>query len=435
MCCLIDLTGKKFGMLTVIEKSKKNNRTAWKCLCDCGNIVIRRSDTLNSKSKCKTCQYKEVGKNAKIHNLKPHRYKIGEIVNGIQILETIRQPYKKYKYVCTKCGDIGYITESHLLRGSGCGVCSKHSTKIKIGVNDIPTTNPKIVKFFSGGYEEAKHYSKCSTKLIDFQCPECGRIIRKRICDVSRHNSIGCKCNENKSYPERYVYCALQQLNVAFETEKQFDWSGRLRYDFFVVNNNKTIIIEVHGNQHYSNSRFNNIRTLSEEQKNDAIKKQLARENGIDHYIIIDARKSDSGYIYESIKRSEFIDIFNINIVDFSYCDNFATKNRIKDLCGKYPSLSVKELSDQYHISTVTVNHYLKKGQKQGWCVYNVNHHLKPIICKTTNKTYNSIAEASRELGISSSSIICCLKGRTKTAGRHPETGERLIWEYINNTK
>lgn len=37
---LIDLTGKKFGYLTVLEldKTKKSNAKYWKCQCECGTI-------------------------------------------------------------------------------------------------------------------------------------------------------------------------------------------------------------------------------------------------------------------------------------------------------------------------------------------------------------------------------------------------------------
>ena len=36
-----DLTGKKFGMLTVIGLQDTNSRkTYWVCQCDCGNIKV-----------------------------------------------------------------------------------------------------------------------------------------------------------------------------------------------------------------------------------------------------------------------------------------------------------------------------------------------------------------------------------------------------------
>lgn len=37
---LIDLTGQKFGRLTVIERAEnKGKHTIWKCKCECGNVV------------------------------------------------------------------------------------------------------------------------------------------------------------------------------------------------------------------------------------------------------------------------------------------------------------------------------------------------------------------------------------------------------------
>lgn len=46
---LIDLTGKRFERLTVIERAPtKGRQTMWRCVCDCGNIVDVRSGHLRS---------------------------------------------------------------------------------------------------------------------------------------------------------------------------------------------------------------------------------------------------------------------------------------------------------------------------------------------------------------------------------------------------
>lgn len=48
--CHRDLTGQKFGMLTVIEKSDKyasDGRPLWKCKCDCGNYKYVGSNSLS----------------------------------------------------------------------------------------------------------------------------------------------------------------------------------------------------------------------------------------------------------------------------------------------------------------------------------------------------------------------------------------------------
>lgn len=48
----IDLTGQKFGRLTVIELDHRDSRKKayWKCKCDCGNEKVVRCDSLQSGS-------------------------------------------------------------------------------------------------------------------------------------------------------------------------------------------------------------------------------------------------------------------------------------------------------------------------------------------------------------------------------------------------
>lgn len=59
---LIDLKDKKFGRLTVLEKSKNiNGRVAWLCLCECGKHTIVKSKYLqNGETKSCGCLFSEV---------------------------------------------------------------------------------------------------------------------------------------------------------------------------------------------------------------------------------------------------------------------------------------------------------------------------------------------------------------------------------------
>lgn len=43
-----DLTGMKFGRLTVIERAENKN-ACWRCKCDCGNEVVVNGDNLRSQ--------------------------------------------------------------------------------------------------------------------------------------------------------------------------------------------------------------------------------------------------------------------------------------------------------------------------------------------------------------------------------------------------
>lgn len=429
----IDLTGQKFGKLTVIGKSGRSDskhRIYWECLCDCGNTVQRRTDGLSVNSMCMNCARKKWSHTGQKGNEKPFHYNVGDVIHcktDIKILSSFRSNGKKYKYLCLNCGNIDTIPEKDLSKGRGCNVCG-NSRKLLVGANDIPSTNPELVCYFQGGYDEAKKYTAHSTKMIDFQCPDCGRIIQKRICDVSRWNSLGCKCSHATSYPEKYVCSMLNQLGIIFSTEKFFKWSGRLRYDFYFSLNNEKTIIEVHGNQHYRGG-FN--RSSRDERFNDLRKEKLACSNGIDNYIVIDARESNSHYISKNILKSRLNDILNLENVDWLYCDTIAMRNTVKDVCSMYSDgYKVNELAKIFCVSNVTIQHYLHKGHECNWCLYDPHKTVK-CKCVSTGVVYDSIKDASNATGVAASSISSCMCGRLKSAGKDQETGERLRWEKV----
>ena len=58
---LIDLTGKRFGRLTVIERAPSVGcNTMWHCVCDCGNKTIKQSSCLRKGETMSCgCLYKE----------------------------------------------------------------------------------------------------------------------------------------------------------------------------------------------------------------------------------------------------------------------------------------------------------------------------------------------------------------------------------------
>ena len=77
--CLIgkfnDLTGKKYGRLTVIELDHRNkdSKAYWKSKCECGNIVITRGDCLLSgNTKSCGCLSKELSTKRLIRALTKH---------------------------------------------------------------------------------------------------------------------------------------------------------------------------------------------------------------------------------------------------------------------------------------------------------------------------------------------------------------------------
>lgn len=77
---LEDLTGKRFGMLTVIERMKRDTKllTAfWKCQCDCGEITVVSATNLKSGN-TKSCGHKKKSNKRKylgVYPLKSGRWK------------------------------------------------------------------------------------------------------------------------------------------------------------------------------------------------------------------------------------------------------------------------------------------------------------------------------------------------------------------------
>lgn len=56
----------------------------------------------------------------------------------------------------------------------------------------------------------------------------------------------------------------------------------------------------------------------------------------------------------------------------------------------------------------------------------------RKVICLDTNKVYESITMAAKENGTTINAICAALRGKLKSAGKHPITGYKLHWEYFN---
>ena len=64
MTKFVDLAGKRFGRLTVIERSEKTDKgynSYWKCICDCGNeTIVYRDNLIRRRTKSCGCLSKEL---------------------------------------------------------------------------------------------------------------------------------------------------------------------------------------------------------------------------------------------------------------------------------------------------------------------------------------------------------------------------------------
>ncbi len=134
----IDLTGQRFGRLTVIERiESKRNYAMWKCLCDCGNYTDSRTGVLLKGRKLSCgCLQKEIASKNQFIDIS------GERFGNLTAIEPIGKT--KHNEIIWKCQcDCGKQTEAtgiNLRRGHakscGClkgGFASKGKKKSNLG--------------------------------------------------------------------------------------------------------------------------------------------------------------------------------------------------------------------------------------------------------------------------------------------------------------
>mgnify|MGYP000085843950 CR=1 FL=1 len=55
----------------------------------------------------------------------------------------------------------------------------------------------------------------------------------------------------------------------------------------------------------------------------------------------------------------------------------------------------------------------------------------KRVICITTRETFDYMGEAAKKYNVGIGNISKCCRNMRKSAGKHPVTGEKLVWKYV----
>jgi len=313
--------------------------------------------------------------------------------------------------------------------------------------NIIAITHPELVKYLVNK-EDAYKYSIGVRKNILVKCLDCGQ---EKMIDIDKiiTQGVGCsRCSDGKSYPSKFLFSLFEQINTNFITElskKTFEWCDNFRYDFYIIDG---IICETHGSQHYKQPS-GNWGVLEDIQENDKNKEILARYNGVSNYIVVDCRESTLEWIKNNILKSELPELLNFieSDIDWLKCHEYACSSLVKEACNLWNSGTNKmeKIIKDLKVCRMTAREYLKQGAELGWCNYDPAEERRrvsskngkknniKIICLTTSEIFNSITEASNKYNIKGSSEIgkVC-KGERNSAGKHPITGEKLVWEYYS---
>lgn len=351
-------------------------------------------------------------------------------------------PLEEYNGTDTKIKWMCYKNKFHIFEASpytilkdhGCPYCC--NLKILIGYNDLATTRPDLAKRLLHK-EDGYKYTSGSNAKVGWVCPDCGHIFHMRICKASVRGLNCPNCSDGISYPEKFVMSMLQQLDLDFVHDRPRKWSNKRRYDFYIEKYN--MIIECHGLQHYENgfsSIGGNTRSLEEEIANDIYKKDLAINNNIENYIVLNCSYSDCDFIKSSILESSLNEILDFSQVDWDKCDIQSRKSYYFDVLKLWNDnfRNPEDIANKLHMSRQTIEKALHILTDNGLCDYDPKKSIidnasvkkfKRVICLESKKVYESIKSVSDD-NFSPKGVSECCNGRN-------ETHKRCHWMFYED--
>ena len=323
--------------------------------------------------------------------------------------------------------NLGNVTHKY----QGCPYCSGRYPIV--GETDLWTTRPDVAKLLLNP-DDGYKLTEGSGKHVDFKCPNCGTISNHILSNTCKRGFSCSVCSDGISYPNKFMASLLEQLSANYIPE--FIINGEnYRYDFYLKDYHT--IIEMHGRQHYEGWNKTN-QTLEEIQQNDSDKKCFAINNGVQNYVVIESKCSDINYIASRIKRSFLSEIFDLSKVDWNKCGFYAAGSLVYKTASLYnDGYDVLSIAKELKVDKSTIRRWLTKATELNLCNWvKSKGFLKEkhsVVLLNNHEVFESISDAARKYGTSIANIsrVCLRKG--KYSGIHTETGEPLVWRYIED--
>lgn len=281
MSTCIDMTGQKYGKLTILERDTnrptgKGTKAYWICQCDCGNIKsIVGTDIRNGKTVSCGCGVIAAAK-ARKKDLKGEKF--GRL---LVIRDSGQRKNNRVVWECQcNCGNVAYVVSSYLLSGEtqSCGCLQKERTAQAV-FDDI--TNCRFGKLIALSPTKKRDNHSVVWKC---QC-DCGNIVYVSGTEMRKGHTSSCGCLK-ESLAVTQITELLNKNNISYEKEKTFnscrfpDTNALARFDFYIQNK---YLLEYDGEQHfkYSASGWNTKEDYQATIKRDEFKNQWCKENGI----------------------------------------------------------------------------------------------------------------------------------------------------------
>lgn len=278
-----DLTGQKFGRLTVLEKLKdKNGLTQFKCICDCGNVKITSGNNLKygSTQSC-GCLHKEKAGTYNYNNL------IGKNFSKLLVIKQVESKWNKRHWLCKcDCGNETIVSTSGLKSGHTKS-CGCYQDEVASDKHYVDLTGHRFGKLLV-----IKRVENSNTGIVRFLCKcDCGNetVVASGHLTSSKIQSCGCwKYSRLEENVIKYLREKNYINNIDYECQKKFpDLIGignkQLSYDFIIYKNKDPYyLIECQGQQHYYPvDYFGGEKKYEIQQEHDKLKKEYAKRLNI----------------------------------------------------------------------------------------------------------------------------------------------------------
>ena len=209
--------------------------------------------------------------------------------NGITIIKRVENKGTKPQWLCKCFCGKEFITRSDALKSGhtkSCGCLQKKKA------SEIITKWNKSIALDLTNQKFGKLTALRSTGIpcpggtsILWECKcECGNHCQVSASKLKNLETLSCGCLSSKG--EAKIQQILEENNINFETQKQFDTCRvgnniKARFDFYIID--KNYIIEYDGNVHYysKHSGWNNEENLERVKNNDKIKNEWCKNNNI----------------------------------------------------------------------------------------------------------------------------------------------------------
>lgn len=288
-----DLTGQKFGMLTVLGRAEQpkglKQAVYWLCECDCGNKHVVTTSNLTS-GHVTNCGHVKSQRTSEKFTIDLTGMHFGRLtVTGRANNYISPNGFQNTRWYCDcECGNKAIVPQSALRTGntSSCGCLFREKASERF-FEDL--TGQRFGRLAVVERVENLHHPNGSYS-VQWRCLcDCGTYVTVTSGNLKSGHTISCGCVS--SVNEMKIAKILQELNYEYIPQHKFiDCKdiGLLRFDFGVYKNgNLLCLIEYDGEQHYMPIKFSDMtdeeanQKLLETQKRDKIKDEYCLDNNI----------------------------------------------------------------------------------------------------------------------------------------------------------